>query len=128
MTTTTKKKRTTRTEHIDVTFDENGHAEGWAFLVKKAFRPALDIKITEIVKNKKKTQTWTRGIPPVFSFDVGDTLFSRDRKHFVQVIKVSENTVFFDIGVEQNSQYHRKKNQSCSQQDFAKILRKGIAG
>ena len=62
-------------------------AEGWAYTVYKAFRPALDIALTTRLEKVKlsdgtratrKTQLWTEGDPPAYAFRVTDCLGSRE--------------------------------------------------
>ena len=69
--------RSKRQTSLDIAFPD-GWAEGWAFGVPVACREALDIKLTaRVVKSaaaeRHKEQIWTRGQPPEYSFDLGDT-------------------------------------------------------
>ena len=89
------KGRYRRTEDFDITF-KNGIADGWAFGVPEVFRKTLDILYVQyadkektremrygIGETKRKGQrnlrfqrmAWTRGSPPVRSFDVGHVFY-----------------------------------------------------
>lgn len=78
----TRQRRTTR---LSVTF-KGDRAVGWRFPLPSAFRAALDIRRTErVVKKetpdgtvKRKELVWTEGIPPLYSFQLGDTISTID--------------------------------------------------
>lgn len=70
--------RQQRTPNVDIHFGEDGYAVDWCFGVKAAFKPALDILMTpRRVQRGARTFTEkveTRGVPPAYSFKVGDML------------------------------------------------------
>lgn len=52
-------------------FGEDGFAKGWVFMVPRAHEKSLDIKKTDVVKNKVKSKIRTQGM--VYKFETGDT-------------------------------------------------------
>lgn len=77
--------RSVRTAAIKPVFGQDGLAEGWHFGVSLAFRAALDIELTTYkVRSTEAGKTewlraWTQGLPPNYSFDVGDFFVSPPR-------------------------------------------------
>lgn len=49
-----------------------GWCSGWAFAVAPCFASALDIRLTEKVRNKQKYSVWTQG--SAFAFEIGHTI------------------------------------------------------
>lgn len=86
------KKKRNRTEALGVEF-ENGIAKGWAFDVPEAFKPSLDIAYMQRADKEANAalkaelgrpleaserqwkMVWTRGNPPAYSFEEGDTFY-----------------------------------------------------
>jgi len=58
-----------RSDYLIAIFHD-GYASGWTFAVKEAFRPALDIRLTDKIIDKKKHKVWTQG--QAFDFHEGD--------------------------------------------------------
>lgn len=80
-------ERNTKRRKPEVTFGNDGSAESWAYIVHKAFRPALDIVFSERVRTdmapdgtkiKRRFQEWTEGDPPMYAFRETDALSSRE--------------------------------------------------
>lgn len=73
-----KRTKTRRTEEFDIHF-EDGLVKNWAFDVPTCFRDSLDIKYLRYVdKDNKETRfkmAWTRGVPPLLSFSIGDVFY-----------------------------------------------------
>lgn len=85
-------KKRNRTEELGIEF-ENGIAKDWAFDVPEAFRPALDITYMQRADKEANAalkaelgrpleedekawrMAWTRGNPPAYSFEEGDTFY-----------------------------------------------------
>lgn len=65
--------RNTKRREPSIEFGEDGCVAGWAYLVREAFRPALDIVFTR----RKKAELWTEGDPPAYGFRAADCLPSR---------------------------------------------------
>lgn len=68
--------------------------DDWAFHVGYGFRDALDIKLQERVKDKKRIMVWTQG--PIISFKEGDLIHSKDDKMSVQVITGTPSAWYAD--------------------------------
>jgi len=76
-----RKNRVDRSTKLSVTFSE-GYVEGWTIRVLEAFKEALDIRLTELIRsdpeNPKSKQTilaWTEGLPPCYAFGPGDIFY-----------------------------------------------------
>jgi hypothetical protein len=90
-----KKDRYRRIEDFDIKF-KNSIADGWAFGVRESFRKVLDILYIQYVDKEKTRElrgrigrtkhkshktlrvyrmAWTRGSPPLRSFDVGHVFY-----------------------------------------------------
>lgn len=73
----------------------------WAYKVPYAFRDALDIRFTNVVKNKQTTSIWTQG--GLLAFSIGDFFESASGGNSIQVVSAKPmlwdtNTGVFDSG------------------------------
>ena len=70
--------------------DPLAHYAGWVFRIDAFFYEEMDTTLTERVDRttKRKVLRWTIGTPPVYTFQVGDILYSRDDLRAAQVHKV----------------------------------------
>lgn len=75
-------KKQRRSHQVGIEF-AGGQAIGWVFGAGECIRQRLDIKYMSYVDRKKSTKTskvrymaWTRGTPPVHSFERGDVFYS----------------------------------------------------
>lgn len=164
-----KEKRQSRRNQNPTILFVNGHAEGWAFHVPEAFRPALDIALStlldkagthelrlqklqemgfaswddlkrqtdsgerlhiqkQITQYKRFRQVWTEGLPAIYDFHEGDTLYSTDGVHVVQVGSVAADGMLsvrvFNGDGRKPAVYLRTV--LCTQAEFMAILRDGF--
>lgn len=149
-------ERNTKRRAPQISFAEDGYADGWAYLVPKAFRPALDIVFSERVKNvidaegkkvKRRYQEWTEGDPPAFALRQTDTLGSREmvlgtttRNRFLAQItqsvpdKVEQKLIhpgsvgfrFFQWQAGEPGSYVEMGFYICTQAAFVEFLRSGV--
>ena len=149
-------ERNTKRRAPEVTFDDEGSAVGWAFLVPKAFRPALDIVFSERVKTitnadgekvKRRYQEWTEGAPPAFAFRENDLLGSREmipgtkelNRFLAKITQASPDKIeqkliqpgsvgfkFFEWQPGEPGSYVEEGFYICTQATFVEFLRSGV--
>lgn len=149
-------ERNTKRRKPEVTFGNDGYAEGWAYMVPKAFRPALDIVFSERVKNitapdgtkiKRRYQEWTEGDPPAFAFRETDSLGSREvvsgtrtlNRFLAQITQASPDKIeqklikpgmvgfrFFEWIEGEPGSYVEQGFYICTQAAFVAFLRSGV--
>lgn len=69
-----KGEKTKRPTDLLIDYKKDGeYSNGWYFCIPRAFRDALDIKLTDRVIKKQPVRIWTQGSE--FCFDVGDVLY-----------------------------------------------------
>jgi hypothetical protein len=149
-------ERNAKRRSPQITFGEDGCAQGWAYLVPRAFRPALDIVFSERVKTvtsadgekvKRRHQEWTEGDPPAFAFRETDSLGSSEmvsgtttRNRFLAQItqaapdKVEQKRIhpgsvgfrLFECQAGEPDSYVEKGFYICTQAAFVEFLRSGV--
>lgn len=149
-----KRGRSRRTEQFDIRFVD-GLAEGWTFDVPTAFRDALDIIYSQYVDKAESTKqrkayrwVWTRGQPPLRSFDIGHIFYDppgvrrmrwgdalRVLRRRVQVREAkpdvegeAEGWVRFELVHYEGGEAVRTEEHTLSQGEFEKFLRSGVIG
>lgn len=149
-------ERNTRRRAPQVVFGEDGCVDGWAYLVPRAFRPALDIVFSERIKLitdadgnkvKRRCQEWTEGDPPAFAFRGTDSLGSREmvagmktlNRYLAQVTQASPDKVeqklmqpgsvgfrLFEWQTGEPGSYAEEGFYICTQAAFVEFLRSGV--
>lgn len=139
------KERKRRSLELLANFDENGLASGWMFAIKESFKIALDIRLTERVKDKKTYWVWTQGTN--FKFKQGYTLYNSPEgwphpnvTAWVQVTEAMDTTpatqhtegssglVIFDLYFRHidGSAIKDDRPKICNQAEFVTFLKTGI--
>ena len=147
-------ERNSKRRQPRVSFGDDGYIEGWAYLVPRAFRPALDIVLSERLKTitnadgsrfKKRFQEWTEGDPPMFSFGETDALCSREvirgnlNRFIAQLTNATPDSLdgkeivpgkigfrFFEWIEGNPGHYQEIAWFTCTQSDFVAFLQTGI--
>lgn len=149
-----KRGRSRRTEHFDAKFVD-GLAQGWAFDVPEACRDALDIIYSQYIDKAASTKqrkayrwVWSRGAPPLRSFDVGHVFYDPPgvrRMRWGEALRVlcrmvqvreakpdvegeAEGWVRFEITHFVDGKAVRTEERTLSQAEFETFLRSGILG
>lgn len=154
-----KRVKTRRSEQLGDGFDSVGRPVGWAFDVPAAFRTVLDVQLTELVDRERtrkaraldpqanaiRRMVWTRGVPPLLSFEVGHVLYERGApetaggkdwlrgvRRVVQVRDAVADTaakpgwVSFEIWTVVGNQLGEGATYRCAQAAFGEFLRTGV--
>jgi len=140
-----KKKREKRSLELLADFDENNQARGWVFAIKDFSKLALDIRLTERIKDKKPYWVWTQG--KNFKFKVGYTIYNSPEgwphpnvTAWVQITEASDvvpeskhsaghpGLVIFDLYFRHidGSALKDDKPGICSQVEFVQFLQTGV--
>jgi len=88
------------------------HAEGWYMCVPPCFNGALDIKLTERSKDKKKGLEWTQGSS--FSFNRGDTLYDTSAAYNVWSEALKSIGLCVQVNAASNAADNSKENNGPS--------------
>lgn len=75
----------------------NGFASGWKIALPESFKDALDIKLTEVVRNKITKLMWTQG--NLFSFQKGDTFYD-NKAAYNNIWEIALNKIKIAIQIE----------------------------
>jgi len=140
-----KKKRVKRSPELLADFEEKGLAKDWVFAVKYSFKPALDIRLTERIKDKKPYWVWTQG--GNFKFKIGYTLYNSPEgwphpnvTAWVQITEASDvvpetkhsaghpGLVIFDLYFRHidGTAIKDDKPKICTQDEFVQFLQTGV--
>ena len=134
-----RKKRTT---DLIAEFNE-GYALDWAFAVPTCFRPALDIALTERVRDGARVHLWTQG--DAYAFRAGDTLhyaqqpvssdWAKALQHIQLTVQVKDAVAASDDEGFVRFQAYKPDLQAgqlvpsgvheCTQNEFVRLLRHG---
>lgn len=147
-------ERNAKRRKPQVSFDAEGCAEGWAYVVRKAFRPAMDIVFSERVRTekapdgakvKRRFQEWTEGDPPMYAFRETDALTSREvirgslNRFIAQITQAAPDALdgraikpgsvgfrFFEWIDGEPGSYVEQGFYICTQAAFVEFLRSGV--
>jgi hypothetical protein len=149
-------ERNKKRRPLQLIFDSEGYVKDWAYLVTRAFYPALDVILSDRVKTLKnqdgskrihKTQEWTEGAPPLLAFRDTDTLPSRAvlpgttslNLSLAKVVQATPDSLdgrvivsgtvgfkLFEWQTEPKGAYKDKGLYICTQTEFLKFLQSGI--
>jgi len=137
-----KESKKNRTQNLIANFiqEENigEFAENWTFKVSKAFKTSLDIKKTQIIKNKKVTLVWTQG--ENYNFEIGDTFhnnilaysnwqnYLKSNPCTLQVSYISNNLLNIEIykNNKQSNKLELYDNLFITAEKFVNILKVGL--
>lgn len=137
-----KESKKNRTQNLIANFiqeEEIGKfAENWIFKVSKAFSSSLDIKNTQIIKNKKATLVWTQG--ENYNFEIGDTFhnnilaytdwkkYLKSNPRTLQVTYISNNLLNIEV-YKNNNQFDKLElhdNLFITAKQLVTILKVGL--
>lgn len=118
-----------RTTSIDITFGAAGFAVGWAFGVHSSFHSALDIEC--LVDPKSRRRIWTQGIPPRYSFEVGDLFHSPapwgpETQQSIQVKSVNDQEITISIMSIHDQREMSSREIVTNQNGLVDLLKNGI--
>jgi hypothetical protein len=130
-----------RSIRLSVEFGSHSRlALGWRFKVGDWFREALDIQWTRRIEERTPVWRWTEGLPPLYSFSVGDTIEERDDwedrlPRLVQVVSAKPDDMVegvivlgkltFDLW-EGDPRRVQPTRHDSSQRAFARLLKTGV--